>query len=784
MQTTVLNMSPQVAQEQFPETILTFRPFVNYLKNRKEESNCHKSRFFSFVVEQFEKNPELLKTVDIEKIKDYESHMQLIYSMVSPVIEDEDKHRWALCLPLKPVVFYGTNAYFNLVSDIATGNLRKSVATKDPVEMKRQRHEFIYSLILEKLYNIPSFFSRDIVHTLEDEQTGLTKYFKLNLDTRFIEIYATRAFPELKAEELRIGTSDHNEALAFFEKRLPLDLFRFEGFSIITITDVTAEYALENIKSIILHRSSFEDEGYYHSVIQSLKALVGSSEIEFGLLPVLKVNNKLIFNDTECVNSKLISAAREKGMGETTYMSLANEYFKNPKQIFFREISQEDEAKHVYIKILKAKGISGYALSPVYFNNKLAGVLEIYSEKKGVLNESLLSRLDPAMPLLAQLLKNSIDEFENSIDHVVKEKFTAIQPSVQWKFNEVAWHYLRNGMEENRQKETEEIIFEKVYPLYGAVDVRNSTVERNGALRADLQVQFTILLEVLKELREKTGFGLLDEKIFQSKKWLEKINSTSATFNQEVRLNDFLENNISPFLSQFKEGNPAIAAIIDRYIDSANPETGEATENRRQLETSMNTVISSVNKYMDMMKNEIQQAYPSYFEKFRTDGVEYDIYIGQSIAPDKPFSDIYLKNLRLLQLTSMAAIAKYSNALLPQLAKPVETTQLIFIHSQAIDIKFRKDEKRFDVEGAYNIRYHIVKKRIDKVNIKNKKERLTQPGKIALVYFSQKEADEYISYIKYLQEQNILLNDLEELELEELQGVSGLKALRVGVAID
>jgi hypothetical protein len=77
-----------------------------------------------------------------------------------------------------------------------------------------------------------------------------------------------------------------------------------------------------------------------------------------------------------------------------------------------------------------------------------------------------------------------------------------------------------------------------------------------------------------------------------------------------------------------------------------------------------------------------------------------------------------------------------------------------------------------------------VKKRIDKVNIKNKKERLTQPGKIALVYFSQKEADEYISYIKYLQEQNILLNDLEELELEELQGVSGLKALRVGVAID
>src|SRR5687768_912624 len=199
MQTAVLHMTQQAVSEQSPETILTFRPFVNYLKARKDETNCHKNRFFSFVVEQIEKSPELLKAVDINKVTDYADKMQLIYSMVSPVIQDEDKHRWALSLPLKPVIFYSTNAYANLITNIATGNLRKSIATKSPEEMRRNRLEFTYSLILEKLYNIPSFFSRDVVHSLEDEQTGLTKYFKLNLDVRFIEIYATRAFPELKA---------------------------------------------------------------------------------------------------------------------------------------------------------------------------------------------------------------------------------------------------------------------------------------------------------------------------------------------------------------------------------------------------------------------------------------------------------------------------------------------------------------------------------------------------------------------------------------------------------
>ena len=78
----------------------------------------------------------------------------------------------------------------------------------------------------------------------------------------------------------------------------------------------------------------------------------------------------------------------------------------------------------------------------------------------------------------------------------------------------------------------------------------------------------------------------------------------------------------------------------------------------------------------------------------------------------------------------------------------------------------------------------MIKKRIDKVNIRHTSQRLTQPGKIALVYFNKKEADEYVEYIHYLQEQGTLLPGIEYLDLEELQGVSGLKALRVAVAVD
>lgn len=782
MQTAILNVAPDSNIGPGPESILTFRPFINHLKKRRDAASGHRSRFFSFIIDQFERYPQITEKPDINELKDHAELLQLIYNTLSAIIEDEDKNCWALSMPLHPSIFYSTNAFYNLIASIATGNIRKSIATKNPEEIKRNKKEFCYSVILEKCYNISSVFKREMVHLLEDEETGLVRYYRMNMDTSFIEVHTTAPLKEFKVELLHSQSNDHHDPLPLLEEFMPLDAFRFEGFGVIRITDITADYAIENIKNVLLNKSFFEVQEYYTNVINSLKVLVETNDIEFGLLPVLQVNNKLIFNDSTCLNSKLIRTAREHGIAEMAYMSMAESYFKNPRPLFFRAITPEDESRQIYVKILKMNGISAYALLPIFFNGKPVGVLEVYSHKKGILDENLLSKLDAAIPLLAQLLKNTIDEFNDGIDKVVKEKFTALQPSVEWKFNEAAWHFIRDSQQQNKDSEVEDINFEKVYPLYGAVDIRNSTVERNAALRRDMEMQFTVLHDVLAKLKEQYDIGLIDEKIFLADKWLERINS--AGFNQEVKLNEFLENNITPFLLQFTESNPECTPILEEYFKVIDERTGAATESRRQLEKSMNTVITAVNKYMDLLKEEVQKAYPCYFEKFRTDGVEYDIYIGQAISPDRPFTDIYLKNLRLLQLKSMAEIAVYSYGIIPELSKAVETTQLIFIHSHPIDIKFRKDEKRFDVEGAYNIRYHIIKKRIDKVRIKGSQERLTQPQKIALVYFSQREAEEYINYIKYLQEQDVLLHDLEELELEELQGVSGLKALRVGVNVE
>ena len=781
MKTFTLNIAPANFASLVGQSVISFQPFVRFLKAQQKTADSHKANLLEYVIRKFEDNPALAGEMSIEEAKTFTEELQLVYNTISPMVEGEENHCWALTLPMMPVFFYMTDAFHDIVSNISVEKLQEKVAAKQSGEMKHTQLVFTYAFILKKFYQLPATLNHEMIEAVPDEVTGLMKYFKMNVDTRFIDVVALQELPVIDMAVIKTGCSTETDILAELQRKLPLDIFRFEGFGITSILDVTEQYAVENIKDILLDHSSLDEAQYFTRFIQSLKTLLGNSEIEFAVLPFLQVNNKLVFNEQSISNSILIRTAREHGVADKMYASLAEEYFQNPRIIFSREITAENENQQVYDKMLRRRGYKAYVLAPVYFNKNIVGVLEVFSRKSGVINELLFARLKPAMPLLSQLLKNTIDEFKNGIEVTIKEKFTAVQPSVQWKFNEVAWHYLRDNLP-TRPAEPEDIVFEKVYPLYGAVDVRNSTIERNAALNKDLQVQFSILLDVLNQLKTASGFGLIDEKIYSCQKWLDRIIHTSG-FNQEIKMNDFLENDIIPFLLQFTNGRSQYAVITQVYFEAIHEEKGKAYHNRRQLEKSMNTVISAVNNYFELMKDEIQVAYPCFFEKFRTDGVEYDIYIGQSITPDIPYSDMYLKNLRLMQISSMAAVAKFAHSLLPQLSRPIETTQLIFIHSQPIDIRFRKDEKRFDVEGAYNIRYHIIKKRIDKVRIKDTKERLTQPNTIALVYFSQKEADEYIAYINYLQGEKILQDNLEYLELEELQGVSGLKALRVGVEV-
>ncbi len=781
MQTSILDISDgSFSNMDMLDRTLSFNSFISYLQKRIAEETTMKKGFFEFVLNKFLSNKNLKDGISLEEMPQYKEELELIYALLVPAITDEQQTLWALCTPLSPSIFYGTDALYQFLTDDNKCIKCSFTNSMSDELMIKNKIQHIYSFIFEKFYKLPSFHAKEMVYSIVDEETKLTRYFNVNVDTRFIEVTAKQPLPKVDVAALvkKLESTDTDWRITM--EQLPLSMFSFKGFSIITITDITAQQAVENIKSLILNKHNYNSNEYHGHVVQSLKTLSENAELEFGMLPVTRINNKLVITEESSHESVMLDAIVNKG-NTNEFLNLTETFINNPRVVLY-DINIATNKDNVYMQYLEDAGVASYALLPIYYNTHIAGILEVYTKTKGLLTVERLSKLEPAIPLLAQLMQNAVDEFDARVEAVIKEKFTSLQPSVQWKFNEVAWQYISNNKLPTKKKSIEPIVFKNVYPLYGAIDIRNSTIERNNALAADLQVQFNLLLQTLTAIKQQVNIALADELIYKCGKWLKAINE-SFIDDDHLRMNDFLEQDITPFLNHFKEDRTGLRPIIDNYFNAIDEQHGEAFHNRRILENSMQLINTSINQYLEMFRDEMQASYPCYFEKFRTDGVEYDIYMGQSLVPDKPFNQLYLKNIRLWQLTSMAAIAKITHSLLPQMEKQLLTTQLIFVRSATIDIGFRNDERKFDVEGTYNIRYQVIKKRIDKVHIKDSGERLTQPEKIALVYFNKREAEEYTEYISYLQEQGVLNNDLEHLELEELQGVNGLKALRVGVAL-
>lgn len=254
--------------------------------------------------------------------------------------------------------------------------------------------------------------------------------------------------------------------------------------------------------------------------------------------------------------------------------------------------------------------------------------------------------------------------------------------------------------------------------------------------------------------------------------------------NDEQAVYTFLKYEAARMLRQLTDVAPACRQDIDDYFAALDTDTLTIKKQQKRYEESINRINIHIAHLLEEEQAGIQATYPHYFERYLTDGVEFNIYMGQSIAPGKPFNQLHLQNLRLWQLGFLVRIAKEMHLLSPRLPIPLNTTQLVLVYSDPISISFHTAERKFDVEGVYNARYDVVKKRIDKALIRGTNQRLTQPGQIAVVYSGLEEEREYLQYFHYLHTRGLVQEEAEHLELEELQGVSGLKALRVHVVLE
>jgi len=251
--------------------------------------------------------------------------------------------------------------------------------------------------------------------------------------------------------------------------------------------------------------------------------------------------------------------------------------------------------------------------------------------------------------------------------------------------------------------------------------------------------------------------------------------------NSEQSVFDFVRDEIISVFEHLKTVDEDLKPLIEAYEATIDKGTHSFYNHRKDYDDTVMLINKELASVIDNKQKEAQLMFPHYFERYKTDGVEHNMYIGNSIVNDENFDELYLKNLRLWQLQVMCKMENVHYNLKPTMKVALDVASLILVHNTSLSIRFRMDEKRFDVDGTYNARYEVIKKRIDKSYIKGTKERLTQTGKLSIVYSQKKDELEYLRYIKFLKSKGYFSNKIEILKLEDLQGVTGLKAIRAEI---
>jgi len=677
----------------------------------------------------------------------------------------------AISLPYRKVIFNHTDRFKSILAAAGPG-FELNIRDLDT----HQSYILSCCIILNEFYGTHLDFFKPLFCDIPMAD-GIIKHYRILYNADYMDIVPTERALPISQEEIDLLLDNYDD-LEMWRAKFPKESWLLRGFSLMTLVDVTIENAVSIFKEKLLVLNA---ENFHQSVESIFRSIYRIPDIGVGF--TVFNQHRGIFkaaNFGHRMKSFLLMDEQESCSEDVLCI---NSFRSLIREKSFFAISDAEEFKvsnpgsHLATMLI-SQNIDSFILAPVIKNNVLLGILELVSPRKKELNSINANKLEVVMPFLTDSIDRLIGEVENQVQAFIQEKYTTIHSSVYWKFKEEAEHLLSKPGS-SPDTEPEEIVFPDVYPLYGQVDIKASSEARNSSVQNDLQYQLKTLLVVLKEISVLSDVESFLEEELQLNAFLSDL-LLPLKANTEQLIHNYVVNKVHRYLQQLRDEK--LKPVIEGYFAEDEKDTGSFHIYRRKYETTIATINEKMAAIIDSRQVEAQAIFPHYYERFKTDGVEHNLYLGASIAPRRQFDIQLLHQLRLWQIRVLCEMEKAHDHLKNKLPYPLEVTTLILIYNTEIDIRFRMDEKRFDVDGSYNARFEIVKKRIDKAHVKDSDERITEPGKITLVYAGDNEEDEYIRYIRTLQSEGILEADVELFEVEDLQGVSGLKALRAKIA--
>lgn len=757
--------SPLEIKVSFNKLLLQYSELLKHT----DKHIVNKSRRILEIAENYPELRDGFSDVSILEIRKKEISVILQDAFSAILTKNEIK---TASVPFHNLIFNASDRFRNILNTAGTNfelNLRYMPSD--------EKYIIACAIILNICYGYNINFKRPFYYEIPDVN-GILRYYKILYNADFTEIIPKKHAPHITQQDFEL-LLDNFENIELWKEKFPPSSYLFKGFVISNIFDVTDDQSISNIKSSLIGRNKRRSEGGMDSFHKIFQSLLGLNDIQVGFSIYNQhedlferayrsgLDSFLLYKNqaSKCADI-LCDWSQKRLLEEKRYFSISD------VQILL------DKSTAPHLKSLEDQGFRSAIFAPLANNDGLMGILEIVSKEPLVLNSISANKLEDVMPFIISAVERIKKDRKNLIEAIIQKECTSIHPSVHWRFEKEAKNFIKDEL--NGQKPVfNKIGFDNVYPLYGQIDVKGSSEARNQATKEDLKVQLNLAKLVLEKAFQQESLPIYEQHVFQINNYLDQLDQHFQV-DTEQQVTRFLKGDINDIFKHFTKIN-IFVDDLKTYHSNIDKKLHVLYYHRKQYDSTITSINKELASLLDKKQEEAQLMYPHYFERFKTDGVEHNMYIGEAITKKNSFNPIYLYNLRLWQLQVMCEMENAYYQMQSSFPISLDVASMILVFNQPLSISFRMDEKQFDVDGTYNARYEIVKKRVDKAYIKGTDERVTQKGKISIVYSQKQDEIEYLRYVKFLQSKNYLDNDIEIVELQDLQAVTGLKAIRVSV---
>lgn len=755
-------------------SVLSLDPLLDFWRTQVAPRCSHMAAMLAVFEKRIQETPELQGDITSPDLAAQRTDiLSPLMSVAFPSSTWETEISGAFT-PFTHQALYLTPAYRKLLLD-DRGNIAGRLKGANN-SLDFQRIVRAYDLILQRLYGIDQGLNSPLIRIVTDPATGLERHFQITPDFQFVQVRTVGQLRELSAQQrkaLIASTTDPDQLTGL----LPPGNFLFKGFTVVRAVDVTESEITSALERDLIDQQSIFSADGFKRLQRRLRTLFGQPDLKAGLGAV-QGDQILLLNDghTSTANCLFTNSSHIpiKELEHSIWLQAVDQ------KTILRIADLSQETSHCPAEQdLIDNGTRAMLIAPLFFGGQTIGTFWVRSDRPNGLGAVETEKMRHIEPLFSMALKRGLDDLNNEVQAVIKEKCTAMHPSVEWRFRTAAMDHMER-LRQGKPSEMAPIVFKEVVPLFGQCDIRGSSEARVASIQADLTEQLTLARRVMRRAAAVKTWPLIDEFSYRIDQRIDHIkNGLSA--EEESLVASFLQQEVEPSFDELRTIGPGVSHAIDAYTQAVDPTMGVVYRERKAFEESVSLLNERLSGYLDRLQVEAQQVFPHYFEKHQTDGIDYMIYLGAAMHPDRKYHPFYLSNLTLWQFDVACGLARHTRLVQPELKVPLDTCHLILVNHTPLSIRFRYDEKRFDVDGAYDIRHAIITSRLDKAMIKGGRERLTQPGRIAVVYSHPKEGRDIRRHISYLQDRGRLLQDLEAIDLEDLPGVRGLKALRVGI---